>query len=212
MKNITLVLIIAASLLFTSCSNKSGDTASSDTNAEVASGFEFQRAFTTLEWTAFKTTAIVPVGGKFEDFSFTPGAASGSLKDIFNGGSLSIKTGSVNSANEERDGKIVKYFFGNMVTSETITGTTKWLSGDDSTGTVEVMLTINNVAHPANCTYTRNGMTLELTTSLDLSNWNGISAVDSLNAVCYDLHKGEDGVSKLWPNVDVKVTSQLRKL
>tara|TARA_R110002051_G_scaffold104456_3_gene177140 strand:+ start:10137 stop:10361 length:225 start_codon:yes stop_codon:yes gene_type:complete len=52
-------------------------------------------------------------------------------------------------------------------------------------------------------TYSLKNDILFLTIHLDLLKWNGDYVLYSLNKECYDLHKGVDGVSKLWPDVDV---------
>lgn len=31
---------------------------------------------------------------------------------------------------------------------------------------------------------------------MDLKNWKAQAAINTLNVVCFDLHKGEDGISK----------------
>ena len=46
---------------------------------------------------------------------------------------------------------------------------------------------------------------------IDLSLWNAISGVDALNAICKDLHTGEDGVSKLWSEVKLSLKTTLKK-
>ena len=38
---------------------------------------------------------------------------------------------------------------------------------------------------------------------MDLSNWNALSAVESINKACEALHTGKDGVSKTWSEVAV---------
>jgi hypothetical protein len=46
---------------------------------------------------------------------------------------------------------------------------------------------------------------------IELGNWSAQPNVDALNKVCYDLHKGADGVSKLWPEVKLEVSTTLNK-
>ncbi len=42
-----------------------------------------------------------------------------------------------------------------------------------------------------------------LSIHLDVLLWNGEEALKTLNKECYELHTGTDGISKLWPDVDV---------
>ena len=46
---------------------------------------------------------------------------------------------------------------------------------------------------------------------MDLKNWNAIDALNALNKVCFDLHKGADGVSKTWEDVAIEIETYLRE-
>ena len=46
---------------------------------------------------------------------------------------------------------------------------------------------------------------------MQLKDWNALGALESLNKVCFDLHKGADGVSKTWEDVAIEVSTFLRK-
>ncbi|MCB0756634.1 MAG: hypothetical protein KDB98_13620, partial [Flavobacteriales bacterium] len=52
---------------------------------------------------------------------------------------------------------------------------------------------------------------VSLVGTLDLAKWNALASADSLNKVCYDLHKGADGVSKLWPDVKLEISANLKE-
>ena len=47
--------------------------------------------------------------------------------------------------------------------------------------------------------------TVIISLSLDLTKWDGQEAVKELNKECYELHIGNDGISKLWPDVSVNI-------
>ena len=47
--------------------------------------------------------------------------------------------------------------------------------------------------------------------TMNLKDWNALDALASLNKVCFDLHKGADGVSKTWEDVAIEVSTFLRK-
>ncbi len=53
--------------------------------------------------------------------------------------------------------------------------------------------------------------TLGTTERVGGANWNGDDAIASLNKVCEYLHKGEDGVSKLWSVVELNIEAILNK-
>ena len=54
-----------------------------------------------------------------------------------------------------------------------------------------------------------NGNEFALEGVIDLNLFNGQSAIDSLNYVCKDVHKGADGITKLWPDVAINVSTTL---
>lgn len=41
--------------------------------------------------------------------------------------------------------------------------------------------------------------------------WNALEALAALNKVCFELHKGPDGVSKTWEEVAIEVSTYLRE-
>jgi hypothetical protein len=53
------------------------------------------------------------------------------------------------------------------------------------------------------------GDTFTFESSIDVSSWNALGGIDALNEVCEDLHKGDDGVSKLWSEVSLKLSTTL---
>lgn len=157
-------------------------------------------------WTAYKFTNKVGVPGTFDKISFSNKNASGSIENLLNRSQLSIQTASVNSNNTIRDPKIDTFFFKTFNTPE-IRGTI--LSAKEGEGIVKLSMNRTNYERPF--TYSMDNDTIQLFTNLDLSYWNGKEAIKSLNTECYDLHKGADGISKLWPDVDVIIKLPVRK-
>ena len=51
---------------------------------------------------------------------------------------------------------------------------------------------------------------LSMKGTMDLKDWNALGALEALNKVCFDLHKGADGVSKTWEDVAIEVNTYLR--
>ena len=153
-----------------------------------------------IVWMAYKFTNRVSVSGTFEDFTINKENASGSIEGILENLKLSITTENVDSGNAIRDFKLRAYFFVAFNTP-TITGTV--LNAKDGEGTIK--LKMNNVSRNIPYTYSLQNDTIELFTHLDLKNWKGEKALAVLNKECYALHEGADGVSKLWPDVDVVI-------
>jgi hypothetical protein len=62
---------------------------------------------------------------------------------------------------------------------------------------------MNSILNDVQYDYSLKNDTLFLTTYLDLMQWNGVEALNSWKTECYELHTGRDGISILWPDVDV---------
>ncbi len=153
-----------------------------------------------LQWMAYKFTDKLGVGGTFDQIAFRQEKESESIEDMLKNAEITIVTASVNSKNEIRDPKLRTYFF-DVFNTDTITG--KILDSEQGSGVLE--LKMNDISNDLEYEYTLKNDTLFLTTHLDLLNWNGDKALNSLNNECYELHTGLDGISKLWPDVDVTI-------
>ncbi|MCB0733123.1 MAG: YceI family protein [Flavobacteriales bacterium] len=205
--------LLTASVLLTACqSDKTSDQSTESTETTDASqeGFVFQPAFTDLTWTAFKTTARKEVNGTFKEMEIKPGSEAGHVTDILNGLTFSMKTSSVFSNDAGRDAKLIANFFGTMTGTEYIKGKVTSVEGNDDGGTAKIAITLNEVEHEVSATYTRMGKVISLETSLDMAHWNATTSIEALNKVCELLHTGDDGVSKLWPDVKVVVNSTVK--
>ncbi|MCB9246027.1 MAG: YceI family protein [Flavobacteriales bacterium] len=203
------ILVVATAIALASCSSKNGKTESETESSECT--YSVQPAYTTLEWTAFKTMAKLGVKGTFKDIAVTAGSEAGSVTELLNGLHFELNTGSTWTDNPERDGKIVQHFFGVLAEPTLISGDILRVEGTDSAGTAVIRVRLNGMEQEVSGSYVLLDTKLELKAALDVVNWEAQKGIDSLNQVCYDLHKGEDGISKLWPNVDVVVTSTLKK-
>ena len=87
---------------------------------------------------------------------------------------------------------------------------TKLLSGklmitDDTTGVAEIKM--NGITEKVPFTYTIVDKKFSMNATMDINKWNAVAALESLNKVCYDLHKGADGVSKTWSDVALNISS-----
>ena len=160
-----------------------------------------------LTWTAYKTNAKVAVGGTFDKVTFTGGTGE-SAEEAIGGIEFQIETGSVNSQNEERDPKIVEHFF-RPFNTPTITGKVQKI--DAEAGTATVKITMNGISYDVNGDFTMDGNSFSFKADIQLGAWNGLEAVNALNEVCYELHKGDDGVSKLWSEVAISFSGSLNE-
>lgn len=198
--------IFSCFLLFASCSNEGKNKNGSAENQALDSCRSMVvDSSIVLTWTAFKTTERIGVSGTFDTMQINGLNKAKSVSDILKNASFEIPVSSVNSLNPDRDSKIFVHFFSNMINTGLLTGHV--LSINDES--CRVGLVMNNVRDTLNFDIQASEGNVILSSKLDLAKWNALSSVDSLNEVCYDLHKGADGVSKLWPDVKLEIRANL---
>jgi len=164
-----------------------------------------------VKWTAFKTSAKKGVGGKFTSVNVTGGDKSTKIVDVLKTVKFNINTSSTNTGDEGRDAKIVKHFFGTMDATDLIVGQVKSAEGTNEAGTCIMFLTLNGTEKEVTLDYKVVDATITLTGGINVNDWNGSDALAALNEVCKDLHKGEDGKSVTWPDVDLMIETTLKK-
>ena len=136
----------------------------------------------------------------------TSGGTGNTVKEAINNAEFSVPISSVFTANTDRDYKIKKFFFGIMKDPEFLSG--KLLIETDSTGYVNLIM--NGVTEKLPFKYSIEGKKFAMNTKMDVLTWNAQSSIDSLNSICKDLHKGLDGVSKLWSEVALDITTNFK--
>ena len=190
------------SLLVYSCNTRekkeSGPTHAKNSSKERH--YTFDHSGISLQWTAYKFTEKLGVSGTFDELEVRPENGPGTISDLLKDTEIAIHTHSVNSDNEIRDPKLRASFF-KVLNTDTIRG--KILNAENDSGSLELIM--NKLSNEVVYKYALKEDTLHLTAHLNIPLWNGQEALDSLNKACYVLHTGTDGVSKLWPDVDVLV-------
>ena len=223
MKTIKFTLIALATLGFTACGSNSSTNADKESTVveetvENTVGhpetctFNYDATATKISWKSFKTMAKVAVGGTFNTFSVDNTGESSSETAVFANATFSIVTASVNSGNTERDPKLIKFFFNEMVSTDTITGGIVKISEPvDGKGAAIISISMNGQTKEENAIYKLEGTTLTLSATINMAKWEASNAITALNNECKDLHTGDDGVSKLWEEVDIEITTSLSK-
>ena len=213
-KHIIYTGIISAILLFVGC----GETEKTKSLDELGAGLSkkgnksclltLDNKNVVVNWTAFKLSDKVGVGGTFDsvvvsgvtDNETMVGAAATAQFDIY--------TASVNSNNTERDYKISDSFFGTMINTATISGKVISLN-DDGSGSIS--LKMNGVDKEIDVEWKATSENrLKLSTAINVNDWNAKPSLDSLNGVCTAVHTGKDGVSVLWPDVEIEVFADFK--
>lgn len=165
--------------------------------------FNVSNADTDIKFTAYKTTDKIGVGGAFKKIDITNGGEGNTLKEAINDTEFSIPVSSLATMDSSRDYKIKKFFFGIMDNTKLLSGKLQLV--DDANGIANI--TMNGETRPVPFVYTIQRNEFNMKATIDINNWNASKALASLNKVCEDLHKGADGVSKTWSEVDLNITT-----
>ncbi|PIA79440.1 hypothetical protein BFR04_00910 [Gaetbulibacter sp. 4G1] len=200
-------LLIAITLGFSACKNEKKETKSADETV-IAEKFVVKPEGTSVKWTAYKTTEKKPVGGIFKILNFE-NKEGATPQEALNNLSFSIPVSSLftNDATNTRDAKIKTSFFGTMLNTEFLKGTIKFVDNN-----YVASITMNDVTNDLPLTVSiTDERRISMTGTMNLKDWNALAALDALNKVCFDLHKGPDGVSKTWEDVAIEVNTFLRK-
>ncbi len=216
MKNVFFAVLLATGSVIYSCAPSSTkESAPSETSqaAETPTDCEYQVLSdqVAVHWTAYKTTDKIAVSGTFDSVDVIGVKPASSLEEALKNITVIVNTASVNSNNPERDGKIIKFFFGLFKNADKITGDIVTVQGDENRGELALNLTMNGITQEILVPYVQERGVLVFQTDIDLSEWSADSSVASLNRACHDLHTGPDGISKLWPTVRLEVRAPFRK-
>lgn len=196
MKKLVVILAVI-SIAFASCKKK-----------PVAPKFSYSvnPKTSVVKWTAYKTTEKIPVSGTFKTITILNPKDANSAKEALNGIQFEIPVNSIDSKNPGRDAKLVKNFFGTMKNTQKLTGTIHL----DDNGKGSVNLKMNGIGKDFPITYVLSDQIIEMNATMDLDNWQAKAAIDALNKVCFDKHKGADGISKTWNEVTLNIKTYLK--
>ena len=192
------VFAFAVALLTTSCKKEEQPEVVVEPTPEV-SGLQIITDSTKVNWTAFKTTEKVAVGGSFKSIELKDTKTGETPEEVLEGAAFTIPVSSLFTDNADRDSKLKEFFFGTLKNSELLAGVINFREGK-----CYMTLTMNDVTKEIVTEYTYENNLFTLTSTLNLVEFGGEKAIAALNAVCLDLHKGKDGVSKTWELVDIK--------
>jgi hypothetical protein len=205
MKKIFIIsfLLIAIGFNLSACKSEVKKEESKVVLNETTAAFSVANAKNEINFTAYKTTDKVAVGGQFHKVNVLAGGEGNSVKEAINNTEFSIPVSSIFTKDTSRDYKIKMFFFGMMDNTKLLSG--KLLLTDDTNGVAEI--TMNGVSKNVPFTYTIVAKAFNMKATMDINNWNASAALASLNKECVDLHKGADGVSKTWSEVALNITS-----
>lgn len=207
MKHLKLTLLAFTIIFATACKNdqKEAPNTTKETTENKIS-YVVKPEATTVQWTAYKTTEKTPVGGQFTTLTFNDKAGN-TPEEALNNLDFSIPVKSLFTKDEGRDAKIKEFFFGAMLNTKLISGTIKHV---DNKYIATLVMNGQTKDLPLDVSIT-DERRVKMTAVMQLKDWNALEALASLNKVCYDLHKGADGVSKTWEEVAIEINTYLRE-
>ncbi len=177
--------------------------------AKAACTYSVGKDAVKVEWTAFKLSEKLGVTGTFNTTSLSGPTSAASLVDLAKGLSMKIDGTSIESANPGRNATISQFFFQVFAPSPEITGKVESVEGDDSKGTLQIAVTMNGTTKTVPFAYTVSAdHAVEATATIDMMDFALQKAFDSLHAACEEQHTGEDGVSKTWTDVGLKLSGK----
>ena len=189
----------------TSDASKDDAKVVADTAVPVTVTFSLLPETVEVKWIGYKLAEKVGVNGAFKEFVLTgynDGALS--IKELMTGAEISLNVASTKTGDEARDGKIVTSFFGTMVDTENITAKLISLSGENA-GLAKVIIKMNGleIEKELDWSYTKDNFTFLLNGSIEVPEWNAQVALDALNAVCEEKHRGDGDKAVTWSDVTV---------
>lgn len=211
MKKIIYVLPLFAAALLSSCNGETNEGTAEETYQEAEQPvaktitYSINPSTIAVKWTAFKLAEKVGVNGEFKQFTIegtTDHAAS--IPEMVQGAEISLQVASTQTGDEARDAKIINSFFGTMENTSNIVAKIISIEGENS-GTAKVSIAMNNntLEKELEWQYKADIKTFLIKGSLNVPDWNGQAALDALNKVCEEKHKGEGDKAITWPDVEV---------
>ena len=186
-------LIFIFSILLVSYAKEKKATHSSESPAI----YSIDPKNSTVQWTAFKTSAKVPVKGIFNEIKINKSNEGSSPSAALEGLEFEIPVSSIFSKNPIRDAKLNKFFFAVMENSLHLKGSFKIENQEKG----KLSLTMNGLTKDLPFDFEMSQDTIIISASMDLNNWQAQAALESINQACLELHRGADGVSKTWDEV-----------
>ena len=177
--------------------------------------YSYDYSATTIGFGAFKFTEKKEVKGGFLKFTVDSTSTSDSIIDvyeIFHNAKFSISVDGLDTKDQGRDYNIKTSFFGQIKETASITGkVVDLVDGKDSLSNLIVSIKFNNVENQVALKVSLVDNVLTLTGAINLNDFKAQKALASLNNTCKELHRGSDGKSVTWPEVNIYVSTTLKK-
>ena len=170
--------------------------------------YSFSDSTIKLFWAGYKTTDKLKVLGSFKEIKTNhSGQKFSSFEDLVNGITFSINSKSSESGDPIRDANLRDYFFNYLTDNFQINGDVLEYNDDFITANIDVL----GINRQVKFSHSIINNVLKFRALISLDELGATKAFNSIAEKCYDLHKGPDGISKTWDEVNVLIDVPLNK-
>lgn len=174
--------------------------------------WQFDEDLSSIHWTGYKTTAKVPVSGTFQKFNVRGIKSSPDLWQTIKSARVSIMANSIFSNEEQRDKKLVQFLFETMLETQTIDARIEQINKEKKSGMLHINMNGVEKLIPIQVQVNQEQGKVILNGKIDLlEDFQASNSLEALHKACYDLHTGEDGISKTWSDVAFKAELIFKK-
>lgn len=170
--------------------------------------YSYDSTSTTVRWISYKFTGKTPVEGKFESVLVNGTHSGASPLDVLTGAEFIIPVGSIQTGDTAKNKNIIDGFFANT-TSQTAVNIFGNVTAVSETSVTFLLNFIVEKEIILECKW--EGEKITATGTLSLEEFEAMDAVKKLNQKCKKNHTGEDGITKVWPEVMIIVETTLKK-
>lgn len=160
---------------------------------------------TIIYFGGFKTTEKKEVLGYFTQFQVDSTKIADTPEEIFQNATINIPIIGLDTKDVGRNGRIRKHYFGNMENTKSIKG--KIVEFNTDSNKVNLELTMNAISKVVTLDYKVSGDSLSFSGEINALDFDASESIKALNKACEALHKGADGVSKTWAEVNLYLTT-----
>jgi hypothetical protein len=207
-------LIFCLITCFFSCNNNnevSKEKVLSVPNNNNTSFYTLDKKNTKIIWNGYKTSDKVKVVGFFTEFSTNRDILDSSftsILDLVSGLEFSINSSSSSSGDPMRDGNLREFFFKYLTNDFKIIGVLGRPGSKCPSDSIDVVFNVFDIDYQIRFGYNYNieNSLIEIKGPIKLENeFGAVRAYNAIHEKCYDLHKGADGVSVTWKEVDIHI-------
>lgn len=155
-----------------------------------------------VKFTGFKFTNKTPVSGTFKKIDWTYSEKATTVKELLKSTKFTIDSYSIDAGKVARNNNITNALFKNWG-AQNIIGNVKSVDANKNIAIVNMTVGKNSFEVPFN--FVTKDKKTTLTATIDLIKVGFKNSFAKLAKTCAPWHKGEDGKTKTWSEVDLEV-------